>query len=130
MGIPKETQNALHVRKSYRTNSNGLVASFQHLIKGTTCSCTSPCTRPRVFLLAFLETNPCPTLYSTETINGSRYCMFPGHSQILAHSCGEISPQNKAFHSGFCLNFYPKLQNKIQNWKALVQGQMEYGNKA
>ena len=78
MGIPKETQNALHVRKSYRTNSNGLVASFQHLIKGTTCSCTSPCTRPRVFLLAFLETNPCPTLYSTETINGSRYCMFPG----------------------------------------------------
>ena len=25
----------------------------------------SPCTRPRVFLLAFLETNPCPTLYPT-----------------------------------------------------------------
>ena len=52
------------------------VASFEQLIKGT--NSTSPCTRPRVFLLAFLETNPCPTLYPTyllflETIKGSTY---------------------------------------------------------
>ena len=39
------------------------VASFEQLIKGT--NSTSPCTRPCVFLLAFLETNPCPTLYPT-----------------------------------------------------------------
>ena len=26
---------------------------------------TSPCTRPRMFLLVFLETNPWPTLYPT-----------------------------------------------------------------
>ena len=39
------------------------VVSFEQLIKGT--NSTSPCTRPRVFLLAFLETNPCPTLYPT-----------------------------------------------------------------
>ena len=36
-----------------------------------------------MFLLAFLETNPCPTLYPTyplfpETIKRLRYCMFPG----------------------------------------------------
>ena len=39
----------------------GWVALIQHLMKGT--SSTLPCTRPHVFLLAFLETNPCPTLY-------------------------------------------------------------------
>ena len=40
-----------------------MVASFEQLIKGTNSN--MPCTRPRVFLLAFLETNPCPTLYPT-----------------------------------------------------------------
>ena len=39
------------------------VVSFKQLIKGT--NSTSPCTRPRVFLLAFLETKPCPTLHPT-----------------------------------------------------------------
>jgi len=44
-------------------NCESSVASFEQLIEGT--NSTSPCTRPRVFLLAFLETNPCPTLYPT-----------------------------------------------------------------
>ena len=43
---------------------------------------TSPCTRPRMFLLAFLETNPWPTLYPyplfLEKIKGSRYSTYPG----------------------------------------------------
>ena len=39
------------------------VVSFQQLIPGS--KCTSPCTCPRMFLLTFLETNPCPTLYPT-----------------------------------------------------------------
>ena len=39
------------------------VVSFEQLIKST--NSTSPCTRPCVFLLAFLETNPCLTLYPT-----------------------------------------------------------------
>ena len=39
------------------------VVSFKQLIRGS--NCTSPYTRPRMFLLAFLETNPCPTLYPT-----------------------------------------------------------------
>ena len=39
------------------------VVSFKQLIKGT--NSTSPCTRSRVFLLGFLGTNPCPTLYPT-----------------------------------------------------------------
>ena len=43
--------------------STVMVVLFEQLIKGT--NSTSPCTRPRVFLLAFLETNPCPTLYPT-----------------------------------------------------------------
>ena len=39
------------------------VPSIQQLIKGT--NCTSPCPLPCTFLLTFLETNPCPTLYPT-----------------------------------------------------------------
>ena len=39
------------------------LASFEQLIKAT--NSTSPCTHPCVFLLVFLETNPCPTLYPT-----------------------------------------------------------------
>ena len=39
------------------------VVSFEQLIRGS--NCTSSCPRPRVFLLVFLETNPCPTLYPT-----------------------------------------------------------------
>ena len=45
------------------TGCRVVVASIQQLIKGT--NSTSPCTRPRVLLLAFLETNSCPTLYPT-----------------------------------------------------------------
>ena len=56
------------------------VASFEQLIKST--NSTSPCTRPYVFLLAFLETNSCPTLYSTfvsgNNIKGLRYSTFLG----------------------------------------------------
>ena len=47
---------------SYEYWSSYLV-SFEQLIKGT--NSTSPCTHPCVFLLVFLETNPCPTLYPT-----------------------------------------------------------------
>ena len=50
------------------------VVSFEQLIKGT--NSTSPCTHPHVFLLAFLETKPCPTL---ETIKGSRYSTCPAY---------------------------------------------------
>ena len=55
-----------------RTSCVG-VASIQQLIEGT-----SSCTLPRVFLLAFLETNPCQTLYPIfVSIKGLRYCTFP-----------------------------------------------------
>ena len=61
------------------TYSASAVVLFKQLIKGT--NITSPCTRPCVFLLAFLETNPCPTLYPIplflETIKESRYSTFP-----------------------------------------------------
>ena len=51
------------------------VASFQRLKH----NCTSLCTHPRVFLLAFLKTIPAgpnARLSFPETIKGLRYCMF------------------------------------------------------
>ena len=51
------------------------VASFQQL----NTNCTSPCTHPRIFLLAFLETIPArPNTWPLfpETIKGLRYCTF------------------------------------------------------
>ena len=50
-----------------------VVPLFQQLILGS--NCTLPCARPHMFLLAFLEANPCPTYILPlfpETINGSR----------------------------------------------------------
>ena len=72
------------------------VASIEQLIKDT--NCTSPCPLPHTFLLALLETNPCPTLYPTyplfsETIKGSRYCTSSEACPVFcqkAERCPEI----------------------------------------
>ena len=63
MAAPPFSSNMGLIKHPGRTVWYGRVASFEQLINGT--NSTSPCTRPRVFLLAFLETKPCPTLYPT-----------------------------------------------------------------
>ena len=65
------------------------VASIQQLIKGTNCTsalnCTSPCTLPHTFLLVFLETNLCTTLYPTlcfwKQLRGRGIVRSPAHSK-------------------------------------------------
>ena len=75
------------------------VASFQQL----NTNCTSPCTHPHIFLLAFLETIPAgPNTWPSfpETKKGSRYCTFPvppPGSSLLAVQSNRESLKQKLY---------------------------------
>ena len=68
------------------------VALFEQLIKGT--NSTSPCTRLRMFLLVFLETNPCPTLYPTLCF----WKQLRGRGILHSQAC----PEEQEKRPGFC----------------------------
>ena len=96
--------------------SFNLIVTKNGRLRGTIYS-TTPCTRPRVFLLAFLETNPCPTLYPTlcfwKQLRGRgilRSQALPAREQTMAVLQATESwagPGNKARKSSALTTFRP-----------------------